>query len=68
MYALVGGLAGSLVGFGLRRWLVIPVFLESCLTLAGGLGMVAWAERTQRVQTPEELEHPLSLFEAPKHQ
>ena len=62
IYALVGGLIGSVIGYGLRRWLMIPVFLESSLTLAGGLGMVAWAERTRRVKTPEELNAPISLF------
>ncbi|HZU25759.1 MAG TPA: hypothetical protein VFA04_09560 [Bryobacteraceae bacterium] len=68
IYALVGGVAGSVVGYGLRRWLMIPVFFESCLTLAGGLGMVAWAERTKRVKTPDELNQPLSVFDAPKRQ
>jgi hypothetical protein len=68
IYALAGGLLGSVVGYGLRRWLMLPVFLESCLTLAGGLGMVAWAERTKRVKTPEELNQPLSLVDAPRRQ
>ena len=68
IYALVGGLIGSLLGYVLRRWLMIPVFLESCLTLAGGLGLVAWAERTKRVKTPDEINQPLSLFPGAKRQ
>ena len=68
IYALVGGLIGSLIGYGLRRFFMVPVFIESVLTLAGGLGVVAWAERTKRVQSPEDLNRPISLFDSTKRQ
>lgn len=67
IYALVGGLVGSVAGYGLRRWLMIPVFLESCLTLAGGLGMVAWAEWRKQANTPDDLDDA-SLLNGTKRQ
>jgi len=66
IYALVGGLIASLVAWLLRRWIFMPPFLESCITLAGGFALLAWAERTGRVKDPEDLNRPLSVFDAPK--
>lgn len=63
IYALVGGVIGSIAGYALRYWFVVPAFLETCLAFAGGFGMLAWAQRSKRVKNPEELNRPMSLFD-----
>jgi len=52
--ALVGGVIGSIIGYALRFWFVIPAFMETCLAFAGGFGMLAWAQRSKRLNPPEQ--------------
>jgi len=52
IYALVGGVIGSIAGYALRYWFMIPAFLEPCLAFAGGFGMLVWAQRPRRQQNP----------------
>jgi len=54
IYALVGGVIGSIVGYALRYWFMVPAFLETCLAFAGGFGMLAWSQRSRRPNPPPQ--------------
>ena len=64
LYGLFGAVAGGFAGYLLQAGgYGIPVSLP---IIAGGLLALLWAERTERVQTPEEIHRPVTLRNADK--
>ena len=64
LYGLFGAVAGGFAGYLLQAGgYGIPVSLP---IIAGGLLALLLAERTQRVQTPEEIHRPVTLRNADK--
>jgi hypothetical protein len=59
--ALLGGIAGSLIGFVLQT-LGVPSVLNSVWVLTGSIVALRSAERRRWIATLEELHRPVSLF------
>lgn len=64
LYGMCGAVAGGFAGYFLQAGgYGIPVSLP---IIAGGLVALLWAERTKRVQAPEEIHRPVTLRNADK--
>jgi hypothetical protein len=60
IYALAGSLVASAIGLAFRA----PAPFMYGIPVWGAALTIAWAERTGRVRTVEELNKPISLFGA----